>query len=199
MPERLSALDTCLIPGDFGVPDASQPALQLSERPLGNLLQIAGWEDFETLCRPVVKKYGFSKFDDYRAVQSSDAGECYAIAPDKILVHLKDDKVIDSLRSSVDQGKLVVTDLTHARCVISIAGQACEALMARLAGVDFSLPAFPVGSFVQTGIHHVGVLIKRDEPDGFEIFVPYTWAASIWDYLCTCALGFGYRVAGDHK
>jgi len=99
--------------------------------------------------------------------------------------------------SKTAQSELVITELSHARCVISIIGEACEALMARLAGVDFSLRVFPVGSFVQTGIHHVGVLIKRDEPKGFEIFVPYTRAASNWDYLCTCALGFGYRVAGD--
>ena len=197
MPEYNSALDACLVPGDFGVLNASQPALLLSERPLGNLLQIAGWEDLETLCRPVVKKYGFKKFGDYRTVQGTSSTECFAVAPDKILVRHKDDDAFDALNSSIDHENLSLLDLSHARSVISIAGQACEALMVRLAGVDFSLIAFPVGSFVQTGIHHVGILIKRNQPNGFEIFVPYTWAASIWDYLCSCALSFGYRVAGE--
>lgn len=199
MLERHSALDACRIAGDFGVSDASQPALLFSERPLGNLLQIAGWEDFEKYCSPIVDEFGFKNFGNYRSVQGFDTTECFAIAPDKILVRHKDDQAYDRLCSTIDPCKLAIVDLSHARCVISIAGEASEALMARLAGIDFSLAAFPVGDFVQTGIHHVGVLIKRDETNVFEIIIPFTWAASIWDYLCTCALGFGYRVEGDQK
>jgi heterotetrameric sarcosine oxidase gamma subunit len=58
---------------------------------------------------------------------------------------------------------------------------AAAELLARLAPLDFDLSAFPVGSFAQTGINHVGVLIHRLREEWFDVLVPYTWLDSIWN------------------
>jgi heterotetrameric sarcosine oxidase gamma subunit len=74
-----------------------------------------------------------------------------------------------------------------------------EDLLARLAPLDVSLPAFPVGTFAQTGIHHVGVLLRRISAEIFEILIPVTWAATIWELIGDAAAPFGYRVEGGRS
>ena len=56
-------------------------------------------------------------------------------------------------------------------------------LLTRLVPVDVSLASFPNGSFVQTGMHHVGVLIDRISDTCFEILVPRTWSCSLIDLM----------------
>ncbi len=71
-----------------------------------------------------------------------------------------------------------------------------EEVMARLAPIDFRASSMPVDSFVQTGIHHVGVLIHRTTEMQFEILTPVTWARSVWELICLNATPFGYHVEG---
>ncbi len=71
-----------------------------------------------------------------------------------------------------------------------------EDLLARLAPLDVSLPAFQVGTFAQTGIHHVGVLLRRTSAETFEILIPVTGVATIWKLIGDAAAPFGYRVEG---
>ena len=52
-------------------------------------------------------------------------------------------------------------------------------------------------SFVQTGIHHVSVLIHRKNEMEFEIFTPVTWARSVWELICLNAAPFGYIVESE--
>ena len=59
---------------------------------------------------------------------------------------------------------------------IIVDGTAAEEVMARLAPIDFRASSMPVEGFVQTGIHHVGVLVHRSDEMQFEIFTPATWA-----------------------
>jgi heterotetrameric sarcosine oxidase gamma subunit len=71
-----------------------------------------------------------------------------------------------------------------------------EDLLAHLAPLDVSLPAFPVDTFAQTGIHHVGVLLRRTSAETFEILIPVTWAATIWELIGDAAAPFRHRVEG---
>jgi len=165
--------------------------LALEERPLGRLWQIAGWDDFAATSLPVLNVLGFSELGDYRQVQESAAALCYRVAPDKIwlravaAVGTAEDGG-DALDAAVKRGdaeRLAVLPMSHSRCVISVRGAACEDLMARVASLDFSVAAFPKGSFAQTGIHQAGVLIHRVQQDEFELVVPVSWAVSTWEWL----------------
>ena len=79
---------------------------------------------------------------------------------------------------------------------IIVDGTAAEEVMARLAPIDFRASSMPVEGFVQTGIHHVGVLVHRSDKMQFEIFTPVTWARSVWELICLNAAPFGYIVEG---
>ena len=197
MPDLRSPLAEHLHAGDYGPVNSDEPAIVLAEKPLGTLLQIAGWEGFEKQCLELVSEIGLEDLGSYRTYQISGDVQCYRIAPDRILLrHLTSD-VFTSLLSANDPEILATLDLSHSRCVISVKGPAVETLLAMVAPLDFSLSAFPVGNFAQTGIHHVSVLIRRNGPHSFEIFAPVTWAASLWDYLRTNAAGVGYRIEGS--
>lgn len=67
---------------------------------------------------------------------------------------------------------LIVLDLGAA---ITLEGTVSRDLLGQLIAIDTSHTAFEPGAFVQTGLHHVGVLIHCTVPYSFDILVPGTW------------------------
>ena len=64
-----------------------------------------------------------------------------------------------------------VTDLSHGRTAIRIAGPKAEWVLAKFFAIDFSLPAFPVGSGLSTVHHDIFAQIQRSGADQFDIYV----------------------------
>lgn len=194
MPEIRSPLTSHIKPGDYGASFDGSAPLALSECPPGTLVQIAGWQDFPEATAPALKALGFDGPGDYRTVQTVGLASCFRIAPDKLLLCHQISETLNASLENLEPARAPVLDLSHARWLIEIRGPAVEALLARLATIDFSLPEFPEGTFAQTGIHHVSVLFHRISVEKFQIYVPITWVGSIWDLLCETATPFGYRV-----
>jgi sarcosine oxidase subunit gamma len=82
----------------------------------------------------------------------------------------------------------VVTDLGHSRTVIRITGTSATALLARGIAIDLDDGAFPVDRFAQTAIREVGVLLHRAAGESFDLYVPRSFAAWLWDWLTEAAL-----------
>ena len=194
MIEIRSPLSSSVEPGEYGAQSAAKAALQLSERAPGSLIQIAGWQDFATVTAPALGALGFDGHGNFRTVQTAGPVSCYRIAPDKLLLRHSDGGSFKELLENLNPASSPTLDLSHARWLIEIEGSEVEALLARLASLDFSLQEFREGTFAQTGIHHVGVLLHRVSADKFLIFVPVTWAESIWNLICETAAPFGFKV-----
>jgi len=193
MLERRSPLADLIEASAAGMHDQHAPLI-LSEQALGTLWQVAGWQDFETAVEPLLAALGFAGLGDYRSVRTSAGTECYRIAPDRILLRCPDADVLLAALDKAPPGRLAALDLSHARIVIRVSGEATVDLMARLARLDFAGPAFPIDSFAQTGIHGVPVLIRRLSEEAFDLVVPVTWAVSVWEWVCENARPFGYGV-----
>ena len=193
MLEIRSALSRELKAGSYGAMGDS-PGLILCEQHLGSLFQVAGWDTFENDIKQLLSQYGFTDSGDYRQVQKSDDSWCFKIAPDRVMIRDTSDA---SCVPKVDDHTLAVIDQSHARTIIRMQGVDVEAVLSRLAPIDFSVVAFPAGCFMQCGIDHVNVLIQRISADCFELFIPYTWAASVWQVICLNAAQFGYQVEAD--
>lgn len=198
MAEFRSALSSRLVPGRFGAETASPP-LTLSEQPLGALFQIAGWPgDFDDAVRPVLAEIWVS--DTCQVGQVLEAGEhlVFRVAPERILVRTTDPGARDLVRDRADDEVLALLDLSHARTVFRIEGMASAELLARLASIDLCEDVFPVNSFALTAVHTVPVMLHRVPGDTmgpcYDLFVPYSWAASLWDLVCHTALPFGYEI-----
>lgn len=194
MPEIHSPLANIKSPGSFGASFPAGPAVSLSETPLASLFQIAGWADFEAAVTPGLSELGFGDAGDFRQCRTVEDRQLYRISPDRLLIASQSALVLpDALKNTAS---LAVLDLSHARTCITVEGAEAEDVMARLAPIDFRAPAMPQGAFVQTGIHHVGVLIIRPSALRFDILTPVTWARSIWEIVCLNAAPFGYDVKG---
>ena len=120
--------------------------------------------------------------------------QLYRVAADQYWIVTEDAALPAALERTVPAEAGSVTALSHARVRIALEGSAVTALLGKLVSVDLRPQSFAVGSFAQTGLHHVGVLLERLGPTSFELYALRTYAASTWDWLIDAALPFGYEV-----
>lgn len=186
MLDKLSPLKLSQKEGRYGA--SGNAGVLLGSRALRGLWQIAGWEDFETSVAPLLQTHELADGGTYRRAVRSKQRTSFRIAPDRILIECSDD--LEQFASD----QLMVLDLGHARTVITLEGHAARDILSQLIAIDFSPSVFAPGEFVQTGIHHVGVLIHCTGENSFDIQVPVTWAVSIWDVIFDNALPHGLTV-----
>ena len=186
MAKARSPLKTKCIPGRHG--EAGEVGIVISLRSVNGLWQVAGWDNFEDVAGNVLQSFGINSVGNYRNVQSASGITAWRIAPDKILLEGVDDL------SAWGSAELAVLDLSHARAVIKLSGSFARDLLAQLVAVDTTYSHFGPDEFLQTVIDHVGVLIQCKDHDSFEIFVPSTWAETIWDVIFKNALPYGIEI-----
>ena len=197
MPELRSALTAHLKPGRFGAADGQ---LILCERPVGALMQLSGWRDsFESAAGRLLARLGFDGIGGFDHAQASDKAVAFRTAPERVLLRLTSASDWAAIARDVDAALTPVLDLSHSRTLVRVAGAAAPDLMARLMPIDLDADVFTPGRFVQSGIHSTAVLAHRaDEPGGapvFDLYMPRSFAASLWDFITETALPFGFRVA----
>lgn len=190
MLDHRSPLDATLIPGRFGA--TSETPVTLGQRPLRDLWQLAGWSDFATAATPVLGTLDFAELGDYRAAQIVNGRTLWRVAPDKIWI----EGVGASDLKAYAGDNLAVLDLSHSRTVLTINGAKARDLLAMMCSVDLSSDAFFPGDFVQSGMAQTAVLVQCVSETAFEVLVPITWAASLWDALCLTATPLGYVIEG---
>eukprot|EP00300_Choanocystis_sp_HF-7_P034522 c47332_g1_i1.p1 GENE.c47332_g1_i1~~c47332_g1_i1.p1 ORF type:complete len:185 (+),score=22.22 c47332_g1_i1:23-556(+) len=149
----------------------------IGEVELGHLTQLAGWENFEKTGDVALRAQALSLPDDYRLPVQRGLSTVWRIAPDRVLV--RSDTALP-FESSID---LAVLDLSEARVCLTLKGQGAAGLLSRVIALDFSEAGFPTGTFAQTALHHVGVLVERNSGDQFTILIPTTWATSLASLL----------------
>ena len=199
MPEVRSALVGHLEPGRFG---AAGEQLVVSEWPLGALIQLSGWRDsFESAARPLLARLGLDGIGSFDRAQASDKALAFRIAPERVLVRLTSPSDWPAIARDIDAALTPVLDLSHSRTLLRVAGVAAPDLMARLMPIDFEASAFGPGRFVQSGIHATAVLAHRNADEGgapaYDIYMPRSFAASLWDFVTTAALPLGFRVEAN--
>ncbi len=199
MPEFRSPLAACYLPGRFGAGTGDAP-LTLGEMPLGALFQITGWpQNFATKVCTILGVLGFTSIGDYATAQRAPGAIAFRIAPERILVRLFHPDAWGAVIAAADPVETPILDLGHSRTVMQIAGPAAKELLVRLLPLDLDEGVFTPNQFAQTELQGVSVLLYRadDTPEApvYDLFVPYSWARTVWDMLRECAAPFGYWVA----
>jgi sarcosine oxidase subunit gamma len=118
----------------------------------------------------------------------------FGFAPGKFLIADQDEGLAASFAGSIGPGTGTVTDLSHGRTAIKVAGPKAEWVLAKFFAVDFSLPAFPLGSGVSTVHHDIFAQIQRTGADQFDVYVFRSFARSFWNSLCHASQEVGYEV-----
>lgn len=145
----------------------------IREQALGFLTQLAGWGNFAKTAEDLLRSKALSLPADYRTPVRGGGMTAWRIAPDRVLI--RSDAELDMVGSQ----EIAVLDLSQARVCLVVTGAGAAALLARVIALDFSEAGFPLGTFAQTALHHVGVLVERLGEDEFNVFIPSTWATSL--------------------
>lgn len=154
--------------------------------------QLAGWSDFAAAAHPALGALDIPNLGGYRRAQCLNGRTLWRVAPDKVWI--EGVGALDLTRHGGDN--LVVLDLSQSRIMVTIAGTKARNLLAMMCPVDVSSDAFAPGDFVQTAMAQTAVLVQCQSDTAFEVMVPVTWAASLWDALCLAATPLGYVVEG---
>lgn len=193
-----SALESRLILGRYGA-ECSAPPVRLSEEPLENFFQIAGWPgDCEEKMMPVLSKLELPGMGIVGTTQHSNGKSVFRVAPERLHVRTQNSEIWNWVSQYAEANNLSALDLSHARTIICLTGGQSRDLLSRLVPIDLDPEIFIPTSFALTGIHNIPVMLHRlsyrTESPAYQLFVPYSWAASVWDLMCEAALPFGYEV-----
>ncbi|WP_172401971.1 sarcosine oxidase subunit gamma [Ensifer aridi] len=149
----------------------------IREVELGTLTQLAGWEDFDILADGILRKQALSLPSDCRSSFRRGLTSVWRIAPDRVLV--RSDTAMNF--EAVDE--IVTLDLSHSRVCLRLNGRGAASLLSRMVALDLSEAGFPIGTFAQTAIHHVSVLIDRVGMEEFDLCIPTTFAVSLTGFI----------------
>lgn len=87
-----------------------------------------------------------------------------------------------------------VSDQSHGRIIIRIAGPKARQVLAKGTPVDLDRHEFPVGKSAMTQMAHVGVHLTRVGEDAYELSVFRGFSESFWEWITEQAEEFGYQV-----
>ncbi|RWK76739.1 MAG: hypothetical protein EOR50_13380 [Mesorhizobium sp.] len=152
-------------------------AVTITEVGLGHLTQLAGWGDFDRTADQALRAQGLSLPGDYRSSLRRGPAIIWRITPDRVLIR---SEPAFGVENAID---FVILDLSDSRVCLTLEGSGASGLLSRVAALDFSDAAFPVGQFAQTAIHHVSVLIDRQCSEQFIVLIPVTFAGSLTNFL----------------
>ena len=91
-------------------------------------------------------------------------------------------------------GLASVSDQSHGRVILRIAGPRARAVLAKGTPVDLHPEAFPVGKSALTQMAHVGVHLTRVDGDTYDLSVFRGFSESFWEWITEQAEEFGYQV-----
>ena len=112
-----------------------------------------------------------------------------------------EEKTAEQLVQAVtESGAFVtVTDVTHGRSEMLLAGSACTSLMSKLCSLDFGDRAFPPGSARQTSFAKTKQLIIRRDESGlpeFAVIGGRSSASYLWETTMEAGAEFGITPIG---
>jgi heterotetrameric sarcosine oxidase gamma subunit len=193
-PERESPLEPALRAGSHGNFEHGLEVILSETRP-GSILQLAAWPGEEKRLIEAIRTVTGLVLPDGAGGGSTDGvRSVFGFAPGKFTVVDEAEGLAAAFANVVTPAIGTVTDLSHGRTAIRIAGPKAEWVLAKFFAIDFALPAFPLGAGRSTTHHDVFAQIQRTGADQFDIYVFRSFARSFWKALCHASEEVGYEV-----
>lgn len=175
---RISPLADVAIQGRFGA-DKGAPGVSFTVRHPLSIVTVIARKGKAKAVAEALSKYGalWAGPDQY-FVQAEGRGEGALYAE----------------LSSALAGVASVSDQSHGRVVIRIAGAQARSVLAKGTPVDLDPGEFPVGKSALTQMAHVGVHLTRVAEDTYDLSVFRGFSESFWEWITEQAEEFGYQV-----
>ena len=184
--ERVSGLHGYYQTGRFGADNGSEPGVTLQEINELTLWQVAAWpEAFVAVSNKVAKECGVSAAP---VPGKAEVGKNVTLLRTEPLKYWVIGMQPGEL--SADEGAIV--DQSHSRTRLRVSGPDAVNLLNRHLPLDLRESAFPVGSVASSALHHIGITLWRNK-DGYDLFIPRGFAASLWELITHSAEQFGYE------
>ncbi len=136
--------------------------------------------------------------DGLAARRSINSRTAPFIGPDSIsIMSLPKDRTEGALYGELKNrlnGMASVSEQSHGRIIVRIAGSQSRNVLAKGAAVDLHADEFPVGKSAVTQMAHIGIHMARTGGNAFEISVFRGFAESFWEWLAQQSEEFGYQV-----
>lgn len=174
---------------------SDEPGVTLTERRLVSLVQVAAWPETAEQVEGILASLLGCAPPQGPSGSSGDAGGAIlAIAPGRWLVESREPRLAQQLAEQIPPTLGAVTDLSHARIAIRVAGPEAVWVLNKGLALDLAPGAFAPMKVAQTAIHEVGVIVRRLSAGTFDLYVYRGFALSFWDWLTEAAAETGYRV-----
>ena len=190
MLNRVSALTHYLVPGRFGVPGEAGVIMQ--EIVEFNLHQFAAWP--ETLTQTgnlAAHLIGAGAPPGPGQMITAQSGILMRIEPLKWWLQTVSSEHIVIPKPEPEIGS--VLDVSNSRTCIRITGDKTTTLLHHFLAVDLRPSAFSQNSVISTAFHHIGVSLTHNK-SGYDLFLPRSFAVSLWELLYNSALQYGLEV-----
>jgi heterotetrameric sarcosine oxidase gamma subunit len=192
MVDQLSPLAPVLRPGKHAQGSAG---VALSEVAPGSIVQLAAWRGEESTVIAAIKEVaGLALPDGAGGGLATETKAAFGFAPGKFLIADQDEGLAAAFTTTVTSAIGTVTDLSHGRTAIRIAGAKAEWVLSKFFAIDFALTAFPIGSGLSTVHHDIFAQIQRTGVDQFDVYVFRSFARSFWNSLRHASEEIGYEV-----
>lgn|GEM_PF-6152496 len=159
----------------------SETQVRMAIRRPGALVQLSFWPNEAGTVGPGASEaLGLPFPEDGKRVESTATRHAYRIAPERLLVmdYIQSD-LFGEARRGLPPGRGAVTDLGHARMLLTLSGAHAVGLLMRAVPLDVRTQVFPAGCFAQSFVQEASVLIHRKTDSDFSLLVPTSFADSL--------------------
>ena len=186
MLERTHALAGHFAAGTYGSP--GEPSVVIELVPNLILWQLAAWpESAARIQRLGVRCIGAEPISDaQQRIISSRHGTLLQIEPLKWWLYN-----VEAETPKSEHG--TVLDLSHSRTHLRISGARAATLLNRHLPLDLRSSQTAQPRVMSSAIHHVGVTLWESS-QGYELFIPRSFALSLFELLCRSSEQFGYEL-----
>ena len=200
MVEIRSALAPVWRPGRHGSADgpAGLAVAEIADR---DLIQLSTFPDrLRDVRAKLAAELGLDMPDDTGIAAAAGGHTVFAIAPERFwIAGPRSAGLFENLSRRFAGEMALLSELGHSRTLLRLAGPGVRDVMAKALPVDLHVSVFADGAFAQSALHHVPVLVHRcarDGADGFDLYVPRSYALSLFEWLMHAAAEFGLELTG---
>lgn len=194
MIDQLSPLGPAWRPGAHGNV-AQGIGVSLTELQPASIVQLAAWPARQREMLAAIRETtGLRLPDGAGGGVATETVAAFGFAPGRFMVIHHEEDMFSRLAGGVASDTGVVTDLSHGRTALRLAGPKAEWVLSKLFAVDFSPPALPLGCGISTVHHDIAALIQRGGDQRFDVHVYRSFARTFWRLLCRAAEETGYEV-----
>lgn len=186
MADRLSALANLAAP-----PTANGASAMLAELCPAAIVQVTAWpEPAKSTEKAIGALFGKAPGPVGTAVERGGVS-MVTLAPGRYLLFSKADDLASALSAALPASDAAVTDLSHARTMLRLSGEAAAEILGKGLAIDLHTSVFAPGRAAQSVIHHMDVLVIGRKDRVFDLVVSRGFGLSLAEWLLDAGLEYG--------